>query len=62
MAVRNWWELEHAVVHVNPEHPKHVQWVTCLSMQAMEELGYFQLPVIVYRPLQHGAMHYHAET
>ena len=35
-----WRELEHAVVHVNPEYPKHAQWV---SMQAMEELGYFQL-------------------
>jgi hypothetical protein len=33
-------ELEHAVVNVNPEHPKHAQWVTCLvSMQAMKELG-----------------------
>ena len=20
-----WWELEHAAVHVDPEHPKHVQ-------------------------------------
>ena len=29
-----WRELEHADVHVNPEHPKHAQWVTCLSMQA----------------------------
>jgi hypothetical protein len=56
-------ELEHAVVCVNPEHPKHAQWVTCLvSMQAMEELGNFQLPAIVYRSLRHGAMHYHAET
>ena len=56
-------ELEHAVVHVNPEHPKHAQWVTCLvSMQAIEELGHFQLPEIVYRSVQHGAVHYHAET
>jgi hypothetical protein len=40
-----WQELEHAVIHVNPEHPKHAQWVTCrVSMQAMEELGHFQLP------------------
>jgi hypothetical protein len=55
--------LEHPVTRVNPEHPKHAQWVTCLiSMQFMEELGYFQIPVIVYRPLQHGAMHDHAET
>ena len=28
----------------------------------MEELGHFQLPGIVYRSLQHGALHYHAET
>ena len=35
-----WRELEHAVVHVDPEHPKHAQLVTCLvSTQAMEELG-----------------------
>jgi hypothetical protein len=39
-AVGHWWELEHAVVHIDPEHPKHAQWATCLvSMQAMEELG-----------------------
>ena len=45
-----WPELEH-VIHFNPEHPKHAQWVTCLvTMQAMEELGHF------------GAVHYHAET
>jgi hypothetical protein len=51
------------VVHMDPEHPKHTQWVTCLvSMQAMEELGHFQLPGIVYRSLRHGAVHYHAET
>ena len=37
-----WRELEHAVIHVDPEHPKHAQWVACLvSMQAMEELGHF---------------------
>jgi hypothetical protein len=58
-----WQELEHAVVHVSPEHPKHAQWVTCLvSMQPMEDLGHFQHPGIVYRSLRHGAMHYHAET
>jgi hypothetical protein len=34
-----WRELEHAVVHVDPEHSKQAQWVTCLvRMQAMEEL------------------------
>jgi hypothetical protein len=58
-----WRELEHAVVQVDPEHPKHAQWVTCLvSRQAMEELGHFQLPGIVYRSLRCGALHYQAET
>jgi hypothetical protein len=56
-------ELEHSVVHVDPDHSKHAQWVTCLvNMQAMEELGHFQLAGIVYRSLRHGAMHYLAET
>jgi hypothetical protein len=51
-----WRELEHAVVHSDPEHPKHAQLVTCLvSMQAMEELGHFQLPGIVYRFLRYHA-------
>ncbi len=31
-------------------------------MLAMQELGCFQLPGIVYRSLQHGAEHYHAAT
>jgi hypothetical protein len=31
-----WWELEHSVIHVDPEHPKHAQGVTCLV--SMEEL------------------------
>ncbi len=58
-----WQELEPAVVYADPEHPKHAQWVTCpVSMLAMQELGCFQLPGIVYRPLQHGAVHYHAAT
>ena len=58
-----WRELEHSVVNINPEHPKHAQRVTCeVSMQAMEELGNVQLPGIVYRSLRHGAVHYHAET
>jgi hypothetical protein len=29
-------------------------------MQAMETLGHFQQPGIVYRTLQHGAVHYHS--
>ena len=55
-----WQELEHTIIHDDPEHPK--QWVTCLvSMQAMEELGHFQLLGIVYRSLRYGAGHYHTE-
>ncbi len=60
---RYWQELEHTVVYANPEHPKHAQWVTCpVGMLAMQELGCFQLPGIMYRSLQHGAVHYHAAT
>ncbi len=44
-----WQELEHAVVYVDPKHPKHAQWMICpVSMLAMQELGCFQLPGIVY--------------
>ncbi len=58
-----WQELEHAVVYADPEHPKHTQCVTCpVSMLAMQEPRCFQLPGIVYRSLQHGAVHYHAAT
>jgi hypothetical protein len=43
--------------------PNMLKWVTFLvSMQAMEELGHYLLPGIVYRSLRHGAVHYHAET
>ncbi len=56
-------ELENAVLYTGPEHPKHAQWVTSpVSMLAVQELGCFQLPGIVYRSLQHGAVHYHAAT
>jgi hypothetical protein len=52
--------LEHTVVHVDPEHPKHAQWVTCLvSTQVMKELQYFQNCVQI---LATWAVHYHAET
>jgi hypothetical protein len=52
-----WQELEHAVVYVDPEHPKHAQCVTCLvSMQALEKLGHFQFPGIVHRASQHEGM------
>ncbi len=58
-----WQELEHAVVYADSEHPNNAQWVTYpVSMLAMQELGCFQLPGIVYRSLQHGAMHYYAAT
>ena len=50
-----WRKLEHAVVQVDTEHSKRAQLVACLvSVQAMEELGHFQLPGIVYRSLRHG--------
>jgi hypothetical protein len=50
-----WWELEYAVVHIDLEHPKLDQWVTCLvSMQAMEEQGHFLLSGIMYRSLRHA--------
>ena len=55
-----WRELKRSVVHVNPEHPKHAQWATCLSMQAMVELGHFQLPGIVYISVQHMFYDIHA--
>ena len=58
--IGNWNTLSY---YLNPEHPKHAQWLTCLvNMQAMEEQGHFQLPEIVFRSLQHGAVHYHAEA
>ena len=40
-------------MHIDPEHPKRAQWVTYLSMQAMEKLGNVPLLGIVYRFLQH---------
>jgi hypothetical protein len=44
-----------AVIHVDPEHPKHAQWVTCLvSMQAMEELGHFSLQELCTDPCDMG--------
>ncbi len=53
-----WQELEHAVVYADPEHPKHAQWVTSpVSMLAMQELGCFKFPGIVYISLQHGAVY-----
>ncbi len=58
-----WQEPEDAVIYADPEHPKHAQWMTYpVSMLAMQELRCFQLPGIVYRSLQHGAVHYHAAT
>ncbi len=37
-------------------------WHVPVSMLVMQELGCFQIPGIVYRSLQHGAVHYHAAT
>ena len=62
MAVRSCWILAGTGTQCRTRQSR-ATWVTCLvSMQAMEELGHFQLPGIVYRSLQHGAVHYHAET
>ncbi len=56
---RNWNTLSYTAI----QQSKHAQWVTCpVSMMAMQELECFQLPGIVYRSLQHGAVHYHAAT
>jgi hypothetical protein len=50
---RNWNTLSY----------RSMQSITCLvSIQAMEELGHFQLPGIVYRSKRHGAVDYHAAT
>ncbi len=66
MAVRCCWILAGTGTRCHlrrPKHPKHAQWVTCLmSMLAMQELGCYQLPGILYRSLQHRAMHYHTAT
>ena len=46
-------------MHVDPEHPKHAQWVTCLAiMQAMEELGHFPycVQILATWGLKHEAM------
>ena len=39
-----WQELERTIGHIDPEHHKHAQWVTCLvSMQAMGKTGTFSV-------------------
>ncbi len=59
MTVRSCWIL----VGTGKRCRIHAQWMTCpVSILAMKELGCFQRPVIVYRSLQHGAVHYHAAT
>lgn len=61
--VASWQELKHAMVYADPEHIKHVQWVTSLvSLLAMYKQEGFRLSEIVYRYLQHEAAHYHAAT
>lgn len=33
-----WQKVEHAVLHTDPDHPRHPQWVTCLlTTQVMQE-------------------------
>jgi hypothetical protein len=44
-----WQELDHSVLNINPEHPKHAQCL--LNMQTMEELGHLHFLGIVYRSL-----------
>ncbi len=57
---RNWNTLSYTPIQ---SIPNMVNGFTCpVSMLAMQELGCFQLPGIVYRSLQHGAVHYHAAT
>ncbi len=53
---RNWNTLSYTPIQSIPNmlNGWHVRWVL-----AMQELGCFQLPGIVYRSLQHGAVHYH---
>ncbi len=49
---RNWNMLSYTSIQ---SIPNMLIWVTCpVSMLAMQELGCFQLPGIVYRFLQHG--------
>ncbi len=63
MAVRSCWILAGTGTRCHIHQFKHSQWVTCpVSTLAMQELGCFHLPGIVYRSLQHGAVHYHAAT
>jgi hypothetical protein len=65
MAVRSCWILAGTGTHCCTHWIRASQ--TCpmgdmSGIQAMEELGHYQLPGIVYRSLQHGALNYHAET
>jgi hypothetical protein len=53
-----WRELENTVVHVDPEQPKHAQQVDMSGEYEGHGLEHFQSPGIVYRSLQHGAVHY----
>ncbi len=66
MAVRSCWILAGTGTHCCISRYRASK--TCsrgdmsVRMLAMQELGCFQLLGIVYRSLQHGAMHYHAAT
>ncbi len=57
---RNWNTLSYTPIQNIPNmlNGWHVRWV-CWPCK---ELGCFQLTRIVYRSLQHGAVHYHAAT
>jgi hypothetical protein len=62
MAVRSSWILYTLSYTLIQSIPNMLNGWHLVSMQAMEELGHFQLPGMVYRPLWHRAVHYHAET
>ncbi len=55
---RNWNTLSYTPIQSIPNMLNGCP----VSMLAMKELGCFQLPGVVYRSLQHGAVHYHAAT
>ncbi len=56
---RNWNTLSYTLMQ---SIPNMLNGSCPVSMLAMQELGCFELPGIVYRSLQHGAVHYHAAT
>ena len=60
MAAQSCWILAGTGTRCRTRRSRASQ--TCSTGEAMDELGQFQLPRILYRSLRHGAVHYHAET